>query len=438
MTFQSKRLIQICFFLLPCLGFMYVSLHLTLHFWYPQGLAAELLRAHYLLFSFVFVGWLFSLIAFHLVDAWHHAHVRGFVSSFVAAMFVNGVFAVLVFYVQPDLILTPRRFLFIQMALASAFLLPFLLLMRQIFRRVAVSQVYFLELLEQYHVFSQALEDDRNKSFSLQDSLNSENFLHQKFGSSLTHVWFVVPSQADLSNDVLDKLAFLQQQGAKIIPYAFFYEQYYRRVPLEVLDDWWFISEVASKRVYECVKRFVDIIVGFLLCVLFLFSFPIVFLAIKLLDSGPVFFFQERYALDGRKFQIIKYRTMRAGTATNTWTAEHDSRITWIGKFLRETRLDELPQCLNVLRGDMSFVGPRPEQSHIADQMDEVIPFYDRRLQVRPGLTGWAQLYVYASTEEDTRLKLQYDLYYLKHRSLVFDLEIMLKTVIHVLQVRGR
>jgi lipopolysaccharide/colanic/teichoic acid biosynthesis glycosyltransferase len=186
------------------------------------------------------------------------------------------------------------------------------------------------------------------------------------------------------------------------------------------------------------MKRFFDLLLGLTLFLVFLVTLPAVAILVKLSSPGPIFFKQERHSLDGRRFQIVKYRTMKYGTATNTWTEKGDVRITSIGRWLRKTRLDELPQCLNILRGDMSFVGPRPEQAQIAERLSDLIPFYGRRTQIRPGLVGWAQLYVYASTDEETRKKLQYDLYYLKHRSLMFDLEILLKTVLHLLRFSGR
>jgi lipopolysaccharide/colanic/teichoic acid biosynthesis glycosyltransferase len=122
----------------------------------------------------------------------------------------------------------------------------------------------------------------------------------------------------------------------------------------------------------------------------------------------------------------------------NTWTAIADPRITGIGKILRVTRLDELPQFINLLQGNMSLVGPRPEQVHFVDMLKQEIPFFDERHWVKPGLTGWAQLNVYASTLEETKRKLQYDLYYIKHQSILFDLEIILKTFYHIIMGKGR
>jgi lipopolysaccharide/colanic/teichoic acid biosynthesis glycosyltransferase len=148
-------------------------------------------------------------------------------------------------------------------------------------------------------------------------------------------------------------------------------------------------------------------------------------------------FVQERVGKKGQIFKVYKYRTMSGG-ATNTWTSVNDPRITPVGKFLRKSRIDEWPQFINLLLGTMSLVGPRPEQPHIVEQMKTQIPFFDERHLVKPGITGWAQLNIYAASVEESRLKLQYDLYYIKNRSFFFDLEIILKTVYYIFTWQGR
>lgn len=168
---------------------------------------------------------------------------------------------------------------------------------------------------------------------------------------------------------------------------------------------------------------------------------PFIALAIRLDSPGSVFYTQEREGRGGRRFRIIKFRSMvadaeRAGKAV--WATRDDPRITRVGKFMRRTRLDELPQFVNVLRGEMSIVGPRPERPQFVAQLQEEIPFYRARLSVKPGLTGWAQVkYRYGNTTEDALIKLQYDLYYIKHQSMVLDILILLRTIRVVLGFKG-
>src|SRR5262249_54186690 len=164
-------------------------------------------------------------------------------------------------------------------------------------------------------------------------------------------------------------------------------------------------------------------------------------LLIKLTSRGPVFFTQERVGQDGQKFRLAKFRTMRVDAEKESgpvWAQKNDSRVTRIGKLLRLTRVDEIPQCLNILTGQMSFVGPRPERPHFVEQLVGSVPFYMLRHTVKPGLTGWAQVcHPYGASIEDAREKLRYDLYYIKNVSLLFDVSIMLRTIGVILLGKG-
>jgi lipopolysaccharide/colanic/teichoic acid biosynthesis glycosyltransferase len=187
---------------------------------------------------------------------------------------------------------------------------------------------------------------------------------------------------------------------------------------------------------YQFIKRLVDVVAAIVGGLLFVVTYPLIALLVKLSSSGPILFQQPRVGKYGKIFTLYKYRTMSGG-ATDTWTEDGDPRITALGQILRRFRWDELPQVINLLAGDMSLVGPRPEQPHIAEEMRRQIPFYEERHSVKPGVTGWGQLNVYARSVEETKTKLQYDLYYIKHRSLSFDLEIIAKTLYHVLTDRS-
>jgi lipopolysaccharide/colanic/teichoic acid biosynthesis glycosyltransferase len=189
--------------------------------------------------------------------------------------------------------------------------------------------------------------------------------------------------------------------------------------------------------VYEVAKRIVDVVVAAVGLVL---AAPLLVgaaLAIRLGDRGPVLFRQVRVGHHGRHFSILKLRTMRVDAEPGgaVWADADDPRCTPIGRVLRRTRLDELPQLLNVLRGDMSFVGPRPERPEFLGRLEREVPYYAWRLVARPGLTGWAQInHPYGSSVDDARRKLEFDLYYVSRRSLLFDLVIALRTVTAALQ----
>jgi exopolysaccharide biosynthesis polyprenyl glycosylphosphotransferase len=192
----------------------------------------------------------------------------------------------------------------------------------------------------------------------------------------------------------------------------------------------------------EIGKRGLDIICGLIIAVIFAVVFPFVALAIKLDSPGSIFYKQERVGLNGAKFTIYKLRSMVQNAEVNgqaQWAVKNDARITKVGNFIRKTRLDELPQVINVLKGEMSMVGPRPERQQFIDKLEQQIPGFNNRLAVKPGLTGWAQVnYGYGSTIEDARIKLGYDLEYCQNQSLALDLQVIYRTFAVVFKMQGQ
>jgi exopolysaccharide biosynthesis polyprenyl glycosylphosphotransferase len=206
-------------------------------------------------------------------------------------------------------------------------------------------------------------------------------------------------------------------------------------------DDLGLLARLTHRANRFSAQRFVDIALGLLLLPPTLVLCILTAIAIKLTSRGPVLFSQKRVGRWGREFSIYKFRTMRVGAEKETgpvWATEADPRVTRIGYFLRRTRLDEMPQLWNVLRGDMSLVGPRPERRYFVDVLSRQIPLYDARHSVRPGLTGWAQVrYSYGATEEDARKKLGYELFYILNRSLTFYFAVLLETIKVIVFRRG-
>lgn len=226
----------------------------------------------------------------------------------------------------------------------------------------------------------------------------------------------------------------LRYAGLEILDYASFYEQIAQEIPLDHIDDEWLLhAAMNSSRIHiRKLKRIMDVsvaVIGLLL------SAPIcalVTVAIWIDSRGPLFYRQRRSGLDGVEYTVLKFRTMVAdaeATSGAVWAGKNDIRITRVGGFLRKSRIDEIPQLLNVLRGEMSLVGPRPERPEFIEDLARQIPFYQERLLVPPGITGWAQVrYPYAASIEASRRKLQLDLYYIKHMSLFLDVTILLRT----------
>jgi sugar transferase (PEP-CTERM system associated) len=205
-------------------------------------------------------------------------------------------------------------------------------------------------------------------------------------------------------------------------------------------SDLLFCEGFRMKPSQQVLLRVASTLVAAIGLILFLPIFPFVVLLVRLSSPGPVFFRQERVGLNGKIFNVYKFRTMvvDAEAAGAQWAKKNDPRVTRVGQFMRKTRLDEVPQLWNVLRGDMSFVGPRPERPEFVSWLATELPFYEVRNMIRPGLTGWAQIrYGYGATLEESREKLAYDLYYVKHQTLGLDLLIMFETIKTIIRRRG-
>lgn len=256
----------------------------------------------------------------------------------------------------------------------------------------------------------------------------------------------VLAISQDVRPELFQALLQVEEMGVEIVTMPTMYERLLGRVPIFLLQSDWilrsFVDQAHASGLYELVKRLMDIVGGLIGTLVTLVVFPFIALAIVLDNGRPVLFTQNRLGLSGKQYTIIKFRTMRNNSENDgkaRVTLENDERITRVGRFLRKSHLDELPQFINVLRGEMSLIGPRAERNELVEELQTKVPFYRARLLVKPGITGWAQVnFGYAATVEDTGIKLEYDLYYIKHRNLALDLLILLRTVGTVLGLKGQ
>lgn len=241
------------------------------------------------------------------------------------------------------------------------------------------------------------------------------------------------------------KLIDLRLTGTSVMTLADYYEKNWYMVPVDQIGDDWFLRSqgfsMLARPISLRIKRVIDLALALFLLIL---SSPLLLVCailIKLTSRGPVMFKQVRVGQNGAHFRIYKLRTMHtdAEKAGAQWATENDPRITQIGAFLRKSRLDEIPQCWNVLKGEMSFVGPRPERPEFTKELEREIPYYNLRHLVKPGISGWAQvIFPYGASQEDALKKLQYELYYIKNQTLMLDLNIMVRTVLTIFQRSGR
>ncbi len=250
----------------------------------------------------------------------------------------------------------------------------------------------------------------------------------------------VVAITRGISPKLFANVLLCQQAGVGVVSLAALYESTLDRTPVHHLPEQWFMEFQPPDIITQVVKRAIDLVFAAVAGLGFIFLLPILAAAIYLESPGPVFYRQQRSGKNGRVFWVYKLRSMipNAEKAGAQWAQENDPRITKVGRFLRKTRLDEVPQVWNLVRGEMSLIGPRPERPEFVSKLQEQIPYYRSRLSVRPGLTGWAQVcYRYGNTVEDARIKLEYDLYYIKHQSIMLDVSILLRTVGVVLKMGG-
>ncbi len=266
------------------------------------------------------------------------------------------------------------------------------------------------------------------------------NYVHRDRISEL-----IITSTRELSGETFQGVMDAYVRGITIIPMPLLYERITGRVPVEHVDSHWtIVLPIDGNSIfnpYPVLKRMADIALAILGLTIFLLLLPLIALLIRLDSSGSIFYSQERVGLNGRVFRIYKFRSMVANAEKKSgavFSQQGDPRVTRMGRLMRKTRLDELPQLLNILRGDMSLIGPRPERPEHVHRLTQKIPFYRTRLVVRPGLTGWAQVrYGYGSDDEDALIKLQYDLYYIRHQSLLLDMNILVRTIGRVLKMSG-
>ncbi len=262
---------------------------------------------------------------------------------------------------------------------------------------------------------------------------------------SISEVVIASYNSENITPSIYSDLIVLLEQGFPIKEYTQVYEDLTSRVPVQFVGKDFYkyfpFSRNNKNKLYLTYRRLFDILLSIVGLTIGLIILPFILIGNLIGNRGQLFYTQKRVGENGVPFKIYKYRTMikDAETGAAVWATKNDSRITAFGRFLRTSRLDEIPQFLNILKGDMSLIGPRPERPYFVKELSQVIPFYETRHIVKPGLTGWAQVKSrYGSSVDDSLLKLQYDLYYIKHRSFLLDINILVKTLSTVIFFRGQ
>jgi exopolysaccharide biosynthesis polyprenyl glycosylphosphotransferase len=261
----------------------------------------------------------------------------------------------------------------------------------------------------------------------------------------ISEVVVAIYDSADITSDIYSQLTMLMEKGFTIREYTQVYEEITKRVPVQYVGKDFYkyfpFSRSSQNRLYMFYHRFMDVTFAIIGLSIGLCLLPLIFIGNLIANRGALFYKQERVGKHGDVFDIMKFRTMvkNAETEGAQWAEKNDTRVTRFGRILRNSRIDEIPQFYNILMGDMSVIGPRPERPYFVKELSQIIPFYETRHTIKPGLSGWAQVNTrYGGSFEDSLEKLQYDLYYIKHRSFFLDINILVKTFSTVLYYRGQ
>jgi exopolysaccharide biosynthesis polyprenyl glycosylphosphotransferase len=427
--------------LLGDLGVFYLALWLALALRYGTMLNAYIWELHIWPFLIIFTLWIAIFYIFGLYDLRLIAPKREGRDLIAEAFVVAGGTAMALFYFIPFFGITPKTNLFL--------VIVFAILGVTAWRRIFLSQLLgarkintlFIGADEEGSEIVSFLEQNPQLGYKVFTVTVGADLI-PKIKEEKIDLVVVSPSARGGSQTMRDLYAALHL-GITILDAAKFYESIVGKIPLRMINEAWFIDNLSTidKKIFEILKRLFDTMGVLLLGIPTLALTPLIALAIKLESSGPVFYRQLRIGRNNKNFEIVKFRSMRRDAETDgaKWASADDARVTKIGNILRKTRIDELPQLWNVLRGELSFIGPRPERPEFIETLKKEIPHYEMRHLVKPGLSGWAQVnFPYGASVEDTREKMQYDLYYLKNRSLILDLDIALKTIATVLRHQGR
>ncbi|MBU6415148.1 sugar transferase [Patescibacteria group bacterium] len=438
---------------------LYVSLYLTLavrNLFQPEQL---FFQSHLYPFTIAFAFWIIIFGVSGLYDIRTTKNGITFIERLGKAVVINAIFAMFVFYVRPEFKLTPKTNLALDVFISSLGIFGWRYLYNILIASRVANHVLFFGVSKEIIDAVQLVEENPQFGYITAAVMLAnhepilEQFTYPIFESSEKletvisnfHIDTIVIAPQIKENKNLVRMFFeVLPLGISVIEFPNFYEGMTGKIPVSLIQEVWFLENLVDlkKSLYDRMKRASDILFAALLGIPALAVMPLIALGIALDNPGPIFFRQKRIGKNGSMVELVKFRTMipEAAAMDAQWSKENDSRITRFGKLLRKTRLDELPQLWNIIKGDISFVGPRPEQVDITKMLKEKIPFYDMRHLVQPGLTGWAQInppYYYSSVD-DTYVKLQYDLYYIKNRSFALDLNILFRTAMIVASQEGR
>lgn len=421
---------------------LYVSLYIALEVRYAGMIKPGLLHLNMVTFSFIFALW---IISFYIVNFYTLNSLTNFFQlarTFAATLAIDILIAISYFYANPSVLITPKTVLVITSGIFVLLFMSWRYAISSFWKSKSRIPIAIIGDAESSSI--REVRDYLNKHPHMGYELSTVIDPHDALSlGQLSHQLIIVAHESFNSQEVAELLYSQLSKKITIMDLADFCELVMGRIPLKAIDQMWFLRSLreGNRRIFDVTKRVGDFIGAITLGVLLLPFGCLIALLIKLTSKGPMFYYQTRVGAHGELFTMTKFRTMIANAEKGkaVWATAHDPRITSVGRLIRKLRFDEIPQLWNIITGEMSFVGPRPERPEFVDQLKKTIPFYEERLLLKPGLSGWAQVnYPYAASIDDAIKKLEYDLYYLKNRSPLLDLSIVLKTISIVARGAGQ
>jgi len=419
---------------------LYLTLFLTLILRYRDNFYSQFINWHFLPFSIIFAIW---LVIFYIAGLYDIRRLRNnleFIKTLLLATFINALVAILFFYLIPAFGITPKTNLLIFIAIFAV--------IGTIWRRFfnqwlsggsdVPNKILLLGNSNATEEIKEIVKTNPQLGYEIKASFkeNPPNLTEINLTELITANGvnlIIMPRHLKRNEKLTNALYNLLTRGVTIRDSVNFYEAIARRVPLAELEESWFLENLLEhQKFYDPLKHAWEFLAALIVGIILLPLEILIAIIVKLSSRGPAIYKQVRTGQHGREFILYKFRTMKVDAEKDgiKWAKPGDKRATAFGRFLRHTHLDELPQLWNIIKGDLSFVGPRPERPELVRTLKEKVPYYEIRLLVKPGVTGWAQINHRAdATTEDVVQKLQYDIYYIKNRSPLIDLTIILKTI---------
>ncbi len=434
---------------------LYLSLYLALIIRYQKIPGNKEWETHFWPFSLIFVIWIIIFYIANLYNLNNAFNNSKFLQKSIRSIIINGLLSIIFFYLTPQIGISPKTNLAIFIFVFAFIFIGWRYLFSLFLCSYPKNNIIIINLNDQAKELIQELIKKPHLGYKpiaiIDNKETKQDFAGIPIIKNINNLSYIIKnkkintiilgSDPHYSEKLRSILFSFLPLKLNYISLPNFYESITGKIPIEAINQMWFLENLneGDKFWFDLIKRIYDLILAFLILIVTAPFWPIIGLIIKLESSGPIFFRQKRVGKNGEIFSIVKFRTMITHNNDFSPTLKNDSRITKFGSFLRKTRIDEIPQVLNIILGSMSFVGPRPERPEITYKLEKKIPFYRERTLVKPGLTGWDQISgeYHSPSLEDSIKKLQYDLFYIKNRSIYLDLSIILKTIATVLSKSG-